>query len=380
MAVYPPLESDQRCDALVVGGGITGAIVANALAEADIDTIVVDRRDIGHGSTSASTGLLQYEIDEPLQSLRDKTGKAGADRAYRMGVEAIDELERISRGSADFWRTPSVLAAKSSRDRAFLQREWDARREAGLDVEMLGERELRDRFGIHRPFGLVSSAAASVNPYALTHNLLQRSSGTAIRVFDRTTIENYRESRSGVIALTDRKFQIRCRRVFFATGFEVKRILSGNIVRLRSTYAFVSEPGDLSWWRTPCLVWETGDPYLYCRQCPDGRVLAGGEDDNVLNGPRRDAQTERKSKTIQRKFERLFGCVQIERAFWWSGVFGSTKDGLPYIGSHPEFPKGYFALGFGGNGITFSAMASRILRDHFLGRKNPDAHLYRFGR
>src|SRR5262245_11519995 len=70
--VYPPLERDIRCDAAIVGGGITGAILLNAFTAAGIDCVVIDRRDVGQGSTSASTALLQYEIDTPLYELIPK--------------------------------------------------------------------------------------------------------------------------------------------------------------------------------------------------------------------------------------------------------------------------------------------------------------------
>jgi glycine/D-amino acid oxidase-like deaminating enzyme len=53
---------------------------------------------------------------------------------------------------------------------------------------------------------------------------------------------------------------------------------------------------------------------------------------------------------------------------------------LAYIGPHPAFPRAYFALGFGGNGITFSAISARILADLFLGRKNLDEKIFRFQR
>ena len=45
-----------------------------------------------------------------------------------------------------------------------------------------------------------------------------------------------------------------------------------------------------------------------------------------------------------------------------------------------QYPHTYFALGYGGNGITFSLIAAEIIRDVFLGRKNLDAPLFRFGR
>jgi glycine/D-amino acid oxidase-like deaminating enzyme len=70
----------------------------------------------------------------------------------------------------------------------------------------------------------------------------------------------------------------------------------------------------------------------------------------------------------------------LEVAYAWAGTFGETKDGLPYIGVHPRFPHVYFALCYGGNGITFSVIAAEILRDDFIRRTNRDARLFRFGR
>jgi glycine/D-amino acid oxidase-like deaminating enzyme len=98
----------------------------------------------------------------------------------------------------------------------------------------------------------------------------------------------------------------------------------------------------------------------------------GGEDDQVLDPAGRDGQIAGKTERLVRGFSAIFPGVQIEPAFAWAGVFGSTKDGLAYIGSHRSFPRAFFALGFGGNGMTFGEIASRILADAFLGRRNRD--------
>jgi glycine/D-amino acid oxidase-like deaminating enzyme len=100
----------------------------------------------------------------------------------------------------------------------------------------------------------------------------------------------------------------------------------------------------------------------------------------VLNPERRDAQIAAKSTALIRRFARLFPKIRIEPAFGWAVVFGSTRDWLAYIGTHPAFPHAYFALGFGGDGITFAEIASRTVTDLFLGRKNRDAAIFRFGR
>jgi glycine/D-amino acid oxidase-like deaminating enzyme len=94
--VYPALEQDLRCEALIVGGGISGALLRHELVKRGIDCIVVDQRDIGYGSTSASTALLQYEIDTPLHELRGKVGVAAANRAYSMGIDAIHRLRKLA--------------------------------------------------------------------------------------------------------------------------------------------------------------------------------------------------------------------------------------------------------------------------------------------
>ncbi len=64
----------------------------------------------------------------------------------------------------------------------------------------------------------------------------------------------------------------------------------------------------------------------------------------------------------------------------WAGTFGETKDGLAYIGQIRQMPRCYFALGFGGNGITYSAIAAEIIREAMAGRQHSDAHLFRFDR
>jgi glycine/D-amino acid oxidase-like deaminating enzyme len=48
-------------------------------------------------------------------------------------------------------------------------------------------------------------------------------------------------------------------------------------------------------------------------------------------------------------------------AFVWSGAFGETVDGLPLIGPVPGYPRIFAAYGYGGNGITFSYLASRLI-------------------
>jgi glycine/D-amino acid oxidase-like deaminating enzyme len=152
-------------------------------------------------------------------------------------------------------------------------------------------------------------------------------------------------------------------------------------VTLKSTYALISEPlPAISGWHQQCLIWDSGTPYLYLRTITEGRIIVGGEDENFVNAKRRDALISQKTRTLVKEFGRLFPDLRLEAAYAWAGTFGETKDGLAYIGVHPRFPHADIALGYGGNGITFSLIAAEIIRDHFLGRTNRHAHLFRFDR
>ena len=283
LKVYPPLERDVRCDALIVGGGISGALLAHRLVHKGADCVLVDRRDIGYGSTSASTALLQYEIDTPLHELRQKVGEQAADRAYFLGIEAIHNLQKLAGKDCGFALRPSLQIATRAGDLGGLKKEYRARHGLKLPVTMLDRRELRE-LGIEGAGALRSSVAAEADPYRLTHRLLRLASARGLRIFDRTAAVRYEHSRSHVTVSTDRGPKVRCRALFFATGYETRDILPKKIVTFKSTYALVSEPvADLDWWKDRCLIWGTGDPYPYMRTTSDRRVLVGGEDDDVLD-------------------------------------------------------------------------------------------------
>jgi glycine/D-amino acid oxidase-like deaminating enzyme len=155
----------------------------------------------------------------------------------------------------------------------------------------------------------------------------------------------------------------------------------GEAGSLKSTYALISEPvTSLKGWYRRSLIWESGTPYLYLRTTGDNRIIVGGEDVEIVKASKRDALICRKTAILLRKFHALFPEIQIQRAYAWAGTFGETKDGLAYIGENRGLAHTSFALGYGGNGITYSVIAAEIIRDKFLGRRNNDAKIFRFGR
>ena len=95
LSVYPSLKEDVTCDVVVLGAGISGAFVAECLSREGLDIVVLDKRDVGGGSTSASTALLQYEIDMSLVELSKRIGRRDAEECYRLCHDSIDTIERL---------------------------------------------------------------------------------------------------------------------------------------------------------------------------------------------------------------------------------------------------------------------------------------------
>ncbi|MEO6529025.1 MAG: FAD-dependent oxidoreductase [Gemmatimonadaceae bacterium] len=382
---YTPLEHDTSADVVVIGGGITGALVADALVKAGVDTIVLDKRDVGRGSTCASTALLQYELDVPLTELRERRGSTHANRAYRATRRAIDDIAALVATLPDpvgFRRRQSLYLVSRERDVEVHRREFAARRQIGLDVAWLERNDLQRCFGIDRPAAILSEDAAEVNAFALAHALLAGAAARGLRVFTRTQVERVDAKAAGVAIHLSEGRIVSARHVVFATGYETREFVGVGPARLVSTFAIASAPGavPLPWRESGALIWERADPYLYLRTTPDDRVIIGGEDEDFRDPAHRDALIPAKTECLTKRYRELFPDASIDVTHAWTGTFGETDDGLPYIGAHPDWPSCSFALGYGGNGIVFSMLAAELVRDATLGRVNPLAELFRFGR
>ena len=129
-------------------------------------------------------------------------------------------------------------------------------------------------------------------------------------------------------------------------------------------------------WNSRCLIWEAADPYLYLRTTLDGRVVIGGEDEEFSDEETRDALIPRKIAAIRRKVEKLLPVLDTTPEFTWAGCFGASATGLPAIGAIPGAARCFAVLGYGGNGITFSAIAAQVIQRAILGIADPDADLF----
>ena len=240
------MTHDETCDVAVIGGGITGALVAYRLVNEGVDTVLLDKRDIATGSTAASTSLLQYEIDTELNDLIPRVGEADAVRGYQLGLEAIDQVEELVGVLGDdcgFERKKSLYLASKKSHVARLRREYECRRRFGFDVEYLEANEVDDAFPFSAPGAILfrgrrPDRCLSLHPRS-ARAVADRK---GLRAYDRTAVTAIDRGKGRVVLKTDRGSTVKARRVVFATGYESQQYLKQDAGALHSTFAAVSEP------------------------------------------------------------------------------------------------------------------------------------------
>lgn len=378
---YNPLKMNIRKRVAIIGSGITGALVAHELCEAGIDCCVVDKRSVSTGSSVASTALLQYEIDLPLYKMAELMPEENAVAAYRACLESINDLENLlrkARVDADFQRVPSVYYASNHKGMREIEREYKIRTEYGFPVKMLKRKELKTLMGIDAPGALINDASAQVDTYkASTGLLLRHMKKDKLEVYTHTEITEWNRLGNGYILKTAEGNVIACDYVVVAAGFEAGPFLPEKRMELTTTFAVISQPVDKKYiWYGNSLIWETREPYLYIRTDDTNRIIVGGEDIPYNNTVARKFLLDRKAEVLEKKFRKLFPDIPFTTEMTWAGTFSSTKDGLPLIGPVSSDPRMLYALGYGGNGITFSVIAAQVLTRYIQKKKDRLAHIF----
>ena len=385
---YPALRRDVSADVAIVGGGVTGVTIAWRFAQAGLRVALLEAAHIGRGSTAASTALLMQEPDEDYATLARRYGEKRTRRIWQLSrlatrdfITAIRDLDiachLAERDSIYYTVTPDAAAR--------LQREHRRRRNAGITGRWLDAAALLDETGIHGEAALRTHGNAQIDPYKACLGFAHVAAKRDAMIFERSRVERIKVSRDDVTAFTGRG-SVRADNLIVATGYAT-RYFKPLLVRFKilNTYVVVTRPLTASERRRlglgAVMLWDTERPYHYSRWTHDHRLMLGGADRAHVGGRVRARALREGTKEVRESFTSLYPMLaDIEHEYAWEGLFARTSDGLPYIGPHRRYPRQLFALGYGGNGMTFGFLASRLLLDWYRGTRTSDHDLFAFGR
>lgn len=379
-----PREPAYRYDAIVVGGGMSGALTAYTLAAEGLKVAVLDKGTAACGSSLANTGLIQYSNDIMLHQLMQQIGGSKAVQFYRMCVNAVDRLEGISRSlfePTDFIRRPSLYFASVESDVELLQKEYRALHENGFQADYLTVDEMAHRYPFRKPGALLTYGDAELNPFRFVRAILTYLDQKGVHFFENTEVTSLEDRPDGITVHTP-KSSFTADHVIVTTGYSRPPGLKESGADLNRSYAIATRPlPNLdSAWKDRELIWETRRPYFYLRTTTDGRIVAGGLDEDKPEVPHSEELIARRAEMLKHELESLFPMLDIQIEYAWAAVFGESLDNLPFIGRHPERERLYYLLGYGGNGTVYSTLGSEIIRDLILDRANINADIVKLDR
>jgi glycine/D-amino acid oxidase-like deaminating enzyme len=385
---FPPLRKRIDVDIAIVGGGITGCACAYVLARQGLRVALLEAADIGRGSTAASTALLMQEPDVDFGDLAQRYGTASARQIWRASRQAVDALVATLRRlnlTSTLHLSPSIYFTRQPDAVSSLQRELARRHRAGLRGQWLSPEALRRWTGIDGAGAILTSGNAQVDPYRACIGLARAARDQGASLFARSRVQRIRSSPTEV-RLELARGSVRAAHVIIATGYATAEFkpLAGRF-RMFNTYV-VATPRLSSDVRDELglgdvMLWDTERPYHYARWTQDHRLILGGHDQPRKSGRQRPNALRKRAALLSRDVAALWPVLDdIEVDYAWEGLFATTPDGLPYIGTHRRYPRHLFALGYGGNGMTFGFLAAQILAKAIVGRTTEADRRFGFSR
>ena len=367
---YNYLTEDVETDVIIVGGGVTGSILGYYFSKEGIDTVILEKSRIAHGSTSITTSLLQYELDSNLMALTENVSLDHAINSYKLGVKALDEIEKFIEeygNKCDYIKRDTLLYTAKKLEIEELYQEYKLRKENGFNVKFINEDDNPFSFDLKAGvYGI--EGGAELDPFKYTHHLLEVACNNGLRVYENTPVIDVKYNKDYVEAITSYNHKVRGKILVLATGFNTKLFTDRNFGVKTYTYNIVTKPlKNIEGWFNNVLIRDNEDTYNYFRTTPDNRIIAGGEDTPFTDNFNPKIAME-KYDILEQRVKNMFNKIDdIEIEYKYCGTFDSTKDNLGFIGKDPKNDKLWYGLGYGANGILFAILGGMMLPKLYRG-------------
>lgn len=381
---YPYLTDDIETDICIIGGGVTGAIAAYYFSKNNVKTVVLEKKRIAHLSTSVTTSLLQYELDDNLSELREYTTIENALKSYKLGLDALNEIEEfinIYENKCDYRKRDTLLYTSRNDEVNGIKIEYDLRKKNGLDVEYVDEND--DKYSFDIKAGIISkNGGAEVDPYKYTNQLLEVSSSMGSNIYENTEVIDLVHYDNYIEVITEYGYKVKAKKVIVATGYNTKLFTNRNFGTKTTTFNVVTKPvSNFDGWNNHILIRDNCDPYNYLRTTVDNRLIIGGEDVDFIPDIFNEKLANEKYDILENRLKSMFKDIKnIDIEFKYCGTFASTPDNLGFVGPDKTNNNLWYLLGYGANGILFAILGAMILCDLYNGKENKNIKLFKVDR
>ena len=381
---YPYLTKDIDTDVCIIGGGITGAITSYYFSRENINCVLLEKRRIAHLSTSITTSLLQYELDDNLSDLKEYTNLEDVIRSYNLGLIALDEIDKFIKeygNNCNYKKRDTLLYTAKKDEINAMKIEYDYRKNNNFDVEYINEEN--NKFSLDLKAGILSkNGGAEIDPYKFTHEMLKVSQNNGLRVYENTEVIDLKYHKEYIEVITEFGNIVKAKKVIVATGYNTKLFTDRNFATKTTTFNIATKPiKNFNGWYEKVLIRDNSDPYNYLRTTFDNRIIIGGEDVDFIPDIFDENLANKKYDILENRLKSMFSNIKdIEIDYKYCGTFASTLDNLGFIGEDTKHNNLWYNLGYGANGILFAILGGMMLSKLYHGERDKDMKLFKVDR
>jgi glycine/D-amino acid oxidase-like deaminating enzyme len=386
---FPRFRGDLETDVVIVGGGLTGCVSAWSFAGAGVKTILLEAESIGRGGTAESAGLIRGDFDASFRDSSLAHGLRASRRMWQMMRRAsLDFPAAIRRLGIRCDLSPYdclTFARAYSENSRHLQREYQSRREAGLDHVWLKPAAVA-RLAAIESGGAIRTHGFSIDPYRACVGFAGAARSRGALLHEDSPVKRIRAGRKQVQVATAAG-TIRASSVLVATSAAALPDLRALRRHLKATdsYAVVTEPLPATVRRQvggrSTALQDVDTPPHLLRWLKDDRALFVGADQPAVGDRVRSKALVQRTGQLMYELSVLYPAISGLQPEWaWSSTHYETVDRLPFIGLHRNFPRHLFALGAAQHGAGFAWLAARILLRHYQGDPARGDDLFGFSR
>ncbi len=368
---YQYLNQNISCDVLIIGAGVSGAITAYYMAEEGYDVVLIDKNIVGYGSTSSNVGILDTQLGIEVSKLVKSIGEKKTKKCSTLMLDSIEELKKIvsklgNKNSINFKKLNSLYYTDKFMNKNGIIKEYNTKINLGICTNFITENSIIDlKYGIEQ-----KNASATMNVYEFTKEIVNYiSKKENVRVYENTEACDIKSKDDYIKITTSNDFKIKANKVIITEGAEVVKYFPEISIDLYKTYNIVTEPiENLNNYALDFTARNMDVPFNYLRFTDDNRIIFGGQITKVTD---KELNEETSKQIANVRYRKLFKTLQetfynlkdITVKYCFSGIFAETKDSLPIIDELPGLPNVYCNLSYGINGILFSVIGAKMLKE-----------------
>jgi sarcosine oxidase subunit beta len=358
--VFQPLPPS--ADAVIVGGGVIGTSAAFHLAEAGVGVLLLERGELGSGSTSRAAGGVRTQFSDVLNI-----------EIARRSLAAFRDFARRPGWEIDLKEVGYLFVLNRQSDVEAFEHSVALQNELGLDSRMLSAGEARELCPLLEGDDILAASFSPGDGHATPEAVVQgyafaaRAHGAEIRVG--VEVRAITVSDGEIVAVVTDRGEVATKAVICAAGPWSRRCAAMvgvdlPVTPLRRQVLFTAAIDALPAHLPMTIDFESS--FYFHREGPG--LLIGMSSPNERPGfklERSDDWIPDLMGVVRRRAPRI---ADVGIRGGWAGLYEMTPDHNAVIGEARDVERFIYATGFSGHGFLQAPAVGEILRDITLRR------------